>query len=159
MPDVADVIRREGGYVNHPKDRGGPTKYGITQATLSQYLGREATAADVAKLTKETAHDIIASQYAEPFQFLPEGRLKGLLVDAAVQHGPVDAIRWLQKAAGVAPDGRLGPDTVRAVQNSDLLSLYGDVLAQRLAKLHTLSQTSRGKAFAKGWENRMKEFL
>lgn len=33
------IIRREGGYVNHPADRGGPTRYGITMATLSEELG------------------------------------------------------------------------------------------------------------------------
>jgi lysozyme family protein len=26
------LIEREGGYVNHPADRGGPTRYGITEA-------------------------------------------------------------------------------------------------------------------------------
>ena len=26
------LIEREGGYVNHPSDRGGATKYGITEA-------------------------------------------------------------------------------------------------------------------------------
>ncbi|EPH1975837.1 glycosyl hydrolase 108 family protein, partial [Acinetobacter baumannii 45002_8] len=27
-----ELIKREGGYVNNPADRGGATKYGITQA-------------------------------------------------------------------------------------------------------------------------------
>ena len=27
---IDDILRREGGYVNHPADKGGPTKYGIT---------------------------------------------------------------------------------------------------------------------------------
>lgn len=29
---IEDVIDREGGYVDHPADRGGATRYGITQA-------------------------------------------------------------------------------------------------------------------------------
>lgn len=29
------IIKSEGGYVNNPKDKGGATKYGITQATLN----------------------------------------------------------------------------------------------------------------------------
>lgn len=159
MSDVEAVIKREGGYVHHPKDKGGPTKYGITQLTLSNWLGKPATPSDVAKLDKATAQRIIESQYAAPFQFLPDSRLKSLLVDASVQHGPQDAIRWLQKAAGVEPDGRLGPQTQEAVQAADPASLYESVLMDRLGKLHKLSQTSRGRAFAKGWENRMKEFL
>jgi lysozyme family protein len=29
---IEELLEREGGYVNHPNDRGGPTIYGITQA-------------------------------------------------------------------------------------------------------------------------------
>ena len=32
-----DIIEREGGFVNHPADKGGPTKYGITTPTLMHY--------------------------------------------------------------------------------------------------------------------------
>jgi hypothetical protein len=29
---IDDLISREGGYSNHPADRGGPTKFGVTEA-------------------------------------------------------------------------------------------------------------------------------
>ena len=37
---IDDVIAREGGYVDHPADRGGPTRWGITEAVArrSGYL-------------------------------------------------------------------------------------------------------------------------
>ena len=29
---IDELIEREGGYVHHPADRGGPTRFGITEA-------------------------------------------------------------------------------------------------------------------------------
>ena len=55
---IKEIIRREGGYVNHPNDRGGPTKYGVTHKTLSRYLKREASIEDVKHMTEETAYEI-----------------------------------------------------------------------------------------------------
>ena len=50
-----DVLRREGGYVHDPADRGGPTHYGITQRTLRAWRGQLVTAADVRDLTTAEA--------------------------------------------------------------------------------------------------------
>lgn len=38
---ISGVIEREGDYVNHPADRGGPTRWGVTQAKAREhgYLG------------------------------------------------------------------------------------------------------------------------
>ena len=38
---IDEIIKREGGYVNHPSDRGGPTRWGITQAVAraNGYMG------------------------------------------------------------------------------------------------------------------------
>ena len=60
-----EIIRREGGYVNHPADRGGPTNFGITAQTLGSWrkLGRPATAAEVQALTETEARAIYRQQY------------------------------------------------------------------------------------------------
>ena len=53
---IEDVIEREGGYVDHPADRGGPTRGGITEAVArrSGYLDdmRMLPACDAAAIYK-----------------------------------------------------------------------------------------------------------
>jgi lysozyme family protein len=55
---LAAILRREGGFVNHPADRGGPTHYGITQATLQAWRGRAVSEEDVRALSVEEAKAI-----------------------------------------------------------------------------------------------------
>ena len=97
---IAAVIRREGGYVDHPADRGGPTKYGITQATLSGWLGRAASANDVANMSEATARDIYKANYfIKPgFDAIPDPALQALMFDFGVNSGPAAATKALQTA-------------------------------------------------------------
>jgi lysozyme family protein len=55
---IDDIIRREGGAVDHPSDRGGQTKYGITKATLSEYRGRQVSGVELFALTEQEAREI-----------------------------------------------------------------------------------------------------
>src|SRR5690606_22830800 len=69
------------------------------------------------------------------------------VVDAAVNHGTGNAIRWLQRAVGVADDGIIGPVTLAAVTKADPTDLVLLVNASRLefyASLSTFAQGCRG---------------
>lgn len=161
---LSDILRREGGYVNHPADRGGPTKFGITAQTLGAWrkLGRPATAAEVQALTEEEARAIYRQRYlVEPgFAAITHPALLALLVDAAVHAGPKRAVEWLQSALGVTADGVIGPKTRAALAQADPEALYAKVLAQRLRHLGRLiTQDPKQSAFAAGWMNRMAEFV
>lgn len=83
-----DILRREGGYVNHPADRGGPTNFGITAQTLGNWrkLGRPATATEVQALTENEASAIYRQQYISGpgFDAITHPALLHLLVDAGV---------------------------------------------------------------------------
>ena len=80
------LIDREGGYVNHPADRGGPTSFGITQRTLSDWRGRPVSAADVQALTPDEARQIYQVLYVDRPQLdrVQDVALRELLVDCAV---------------------------------------------------------------------------
>lgn len=159
---IDDIIRREGGFVDNPADRGGPTKYGITQATLAEWRGHPVTRQDVADLTVDEARSIYRSKYVEKpgFASIPEPLL-GLVVDTAVHSGVVAAVRMLQKVLGVTPvDGILGPKTKEAIQRADADSLYRRFLAERIRFLGRLIESRRENAeFAGGWMSRVASFV
>jgi hypothetical protein len=57
------ILQFEGGFTNDPKDPGGPTNLGITQATLSAFIGRQATIAEVKALTPAKAAPIYRGKF------------------------------------------------------------------------------------------------
>lgn len=164
MSQIIDaIIQRESAeYTNNPSDHGGPTKYGITQATLSKYRKRPVTPEEVAALTEPEARDIYAQVYGAPFQ-LPSmtDSLLGLLVDSAVQHGEDDAMKWFQAAIGAKPDGDAGPKTVATwIALADKNSVYASVLKTRIKYYaHLIHDDHTQAVFANGWFNRVSEFV
>lgn len=159
---IDDILRREGGYVDHPADRGGPTKYGITQATLAAWRGRAVTAVDVQALTQDEAREIYAEEYIRKpgFDRVNGERLSAFLVDSAVNHGPATAAKFLQRALGVSADGVIGPATRSALYNSDPVRIFHRALAERAKFYGRLITDDPSQApFAAGWMNRLAEFI
>lgn len=161
---IDDIIHREGGYVNYPSDRGGPTKYGITARTLGnwRHLNRAATDNEVAVLTESEARAIYCQKYIiEPgFDAITHPALMALLVDSGVHSGPRQAVKWLQIALGVTADGVIGPNTRAAMAVADQNLLYTKVLGARLRHLERLiTSDPKQSIFATGWMNRMAEFV
>lgn len=166
---IDDVLRREGGFVDHPADRGGPTKYGITQATLSAHLGRTATVAEVRRLTRDVARGIYRRDYfaAPRIDQLPE-RVQPLLFDSAVNHGPSRAIRFLQRVCNdagfgtIVEDGAVGPATRAAAAAADRAMqdwLTAAVAEERRLFYHQIVEADPGqRVFLAGWLNRLAEF-
>lgn len=161
MKIIEDIIRREGGFVNHPNDKGGPTNFGITINTLSNYLDRKASIEDVKNLTKEQAEIIYADLYIEQpnFHLLPEP-LKHLVIDSGVHSGTHRAAVWLQEILKVKADGKIGPITLRELENKDLKEVYYSYLGKRMSFLGELiTRNPKQSVFAHGWFNRLVEFL
>lgn len=151
------IFGEEGGYVNHPSDPGGATKYGITASTLGAWrkLGRKATPDEVKTLTLDEASQILQAQYAAPIWFdkLPAG-LDYAVLDYSVNSGPSKAVKDLQRLLKISVDGQMGIQTLTAVNESpDLPALINQYLDNRLKFLKSLKTWS---TFGNGWTNRIK---
>lgn len=174
MPDIDkmidDILRREGGYVDHANDRGGATNYGVTQQTLSEYLGRAATKDDVRNMDMELAREIYRNRYYYSPQIdrLPEP-VQPFIFDCSINHGAVRAIKFVQKicnAAGIAAqigvDGKMGPATERAatVTQDSLGREFLDRLIEERRRFYgkIVERDPSQKVFLAGWMNRVDEF-
>ncbi|MGE5502910.1 MAG: glycoside hydrolase family 108 protein [Actinomycetota bacterium] len=118
---IADVIKREGGFVDDDADKGGATNMGITQATLSAWLKRSATVDDVRALTAGQAAAIYAQMFftAPHIDKLPTA-IQPVCFDLCVNSSPTTMGRLVQQTlndAGFGPlatDGVLGPQSQAA---------------------------------------------
>ena len=166
---VDDMIRREGGFVDHPADSGGPIKFGVTQATLARSLGRAATPLDVEALNPDQARQI----YRRDFYYGPRidrlpARIQPLIFDSAVSHGPERAITFLQQVCNLAGfaqlvvDGVCGPKTIRAAHDAAWAMkdcLLAALVEERRNFYHAIVAHDPAQAmFLHGWLARLREF-
>ena len=150
---VIRVLAVEGGYVEHRVDPGGATKHGVTRARLAQHRGRPVTKAEVRGLTIAEAVAIYRTLYWDALAAdeLPPG-VDHALFDFAVHSGVPRAARALQRALGVADDGRIGRATIAAAREADATLMLGRLCAERRA---FMSGLSTWRTFGRGWSARM----
>jgi lysozyme family protein len=147
------LLKHEGGFSDHAADPGGKTRYGITEAVAREvgYRG------DMRELPVDLAKRIYKDRYwdAVRAEELPAA-IRYAVFDAAVNSGPRQAIRWLQRAAGAKDDGIIGPKTLAAVRAADPERLLRQLLAQRLRFMTGLSSWA---AFGRGWARRIADLM
>ena len=147
------ILGHEGGYSNHPADKGGETNWGITIATAraNGYTG------DMSFLSREQAIEIYRKAFWEKYQCnkLPSA-LAFQYFDACVNHGASHAAKFLQRACGVAADGMVGEQTLTAVARQSDRDLVLKFNAER-TRLYT--QLPTFGTFGKGWMRRQADNL
>lgn len=149
----AITAKWEGGWSDHPADPGGKTMYGITQATLSAYLGRPASTAEIRTLSRAQALAIYRDRYWKRVagDELPPG-VDLCVYDFGVNSGPDRAVKSLQTALGVKADGWIGELTLSAIRSKPPRELIDALCDRRLVFLKSLPTWS---TFGKGWSNRV----
>lgn len=145
---VKRVIKSEGGYVNHPSDPGGETKFGISRRAYPHE--------DIKGMTETRAAEIYRRDYWDRLSLdaLPEA-VRYPLFDLAVNSGVTMAAKLLQRAVGVRDDGVIGPATIEAAQRLKSASA-ARLSATRLLFLTDLSTFAQ---FGRGWTRRVAQIL
>ena len=147
------VLGHEGGYNNHPADKGGETNWGITIATAraNGYTG------DMRFLSREQAIEIYSKAFWERYQCdkLPSA-LAFQYFDACVNHGAAHAAKFLQRACGVIADGVIGEQTLTAVARQSDRDL---VLKFNAERTRFYTQLPTFGTFGKGWMRRQADNL
>jgi len=152
------VIGHEGGFTDRPSDPGNwtggkrnsgrlvGTKFGISAAAYPHL--------DIPNISIEKAREIYYNDY-----WLPSGAasckrgLSHAVFDSAVNNGVGRAIRWLQAAVGVSPDGALGPKSLSAIKTADPIETLREFQAQRT--WHHMKLDSMDDEYGLGWSRRI----
>ncbi|SMO55312.1 holin-associated N-acetylmuramidase [Paracoccus laeviglucosivorans] len=177
---AAEIVAREGGYVNDPDDPGGATNYGVTLATL-QRLGIDRTGdgridvADIRALTRADAQRIFVEHYFRKPRLaeLPIP-IQASVFDMYVNAG-TNAVKILQRLCtrmgfAASDDGLIGPRTILAAQQAEAAAqgyfadAYGIARRNYYYALGDARPASRKYARTRaggkgGWITRAEEFI
>jgi lysozyme family protein len=177
---AAEIVAREGGFVNDPDDPGGATKHGVTIHTMRR-LGLDldgdgdVDVADVRRVSREMAVDLFLREYFERpgIGRLPEV-LQASVFDMQVNAGS-HAVRILQRLLNemgerLAVDGIIGPRTAAAAHRAaaaapgHIADAYG--IARRNYYYALADRRPASRKFARrrdggkgGWIRRAEEFI
>lgn len=147
------ILASEGGCVDLAADPGGATQLGVTQATLARFRGHAVSKEDVRALTPATVAPIYREYFWDACHCdeMSPG-VDYAVFDFAVNSGPGRAIKTLQAAVNVTPDGAFGPRTKAAIAATGQANTIREFAAQREAfyrGLHTFP------TFGRGWLSRL----
>lgn len=159
---LRDIVKKiEGGYVNHPNDRGGCTNMGITIATFRQQFGRNKTCRDLANMTPSQWNLIFHLHFWDKWKAdsINNQSIANFLVDWSF-HSGIWGIKLPQRILGVKDDGIVGPKTLAALNNyPDQGELFERLWKRRKQYLDDIIKRKPSqKVFRDGWYNRIAQF-
>ena len=162
MADYRNIIpfikRFEGGYVNHPNDKGGCTNMGVTISIFRQYYGRNKTCEDLRKLTEEQWQYIFKKGFWDRIQGdkIECQSVANMIADYVWASG-VYGIKYVQKLLGVSADGIIGAKTLLAINSyPSSKELFERIRQRRLDHFDAIVKNNPSqKVFLKGWKRRV----
>ena len=154
------LLQLEGGFVNHPDDKGGVTNKGITLATYRQYCGQDKTIKNLQNMSYGTWQNIMKDLYWDKClaDKIENQSLAEIIVDWCVNSGMI-GLRRVQEIAGTKPDGIAGPKTLAAINNANPEELFARIKdARKQFYTNIVKRNPSQKVFMNGWMNRLGMF-
>jgi lysozyme family protein len=159
------LLEEEGGWSNHPSDKGGATMYGVTQATYNAWRRKKKRSQQsVRSITQAESKELYKEEYwnAAYCDKLP-WPINYMTFDAAVNSGVSRAVRWTQGGLGLKPDGVIGNQSIlraeEVLRNGEARALVA-IVDKRVEFLARLVQKSPSQAdFLLGWWRRTQRVL
>jgi lysozyme family protein len=114
---LAEILKHEGGFVNHSRDPGGMTNLGVTKQTYEEWVGHPVSEQIMRKLTPQLVSPLYKVKFWDTMKCenLPKG-LDLCVFDFGVNAGVRRSVRMLQRLLRVEDDGIIGPATLAAVE-------------------------------------------
>lgn len=151
------ILEHEGGFVDHPKDPGGATNKGVTLKTYKEFLKKDVTVDDLKNIPEEHLESLYKEKFWNKLSAdeLPNG-LDLTMFDWAVNSGFIKPAKSLQLIIGAVPDGYLGPNSIKSLNefDGDTQGLINYICDEREEFYHNLSTF---ETFGKGWLRRTSE--
>lgn len=156
------ILSFEGGYVNHPNDKGGPTNMGVTLKTW-QTQGYDKNndgridAKDVKLITKADAISILRRCYWNRWKAdaIKDQSIANILVDWVWISG-TPGITLVQAMLGVTADGIVGSRTLKALNSQNPKQFFERIKARRKQYIAgIIAKHPSQEVFEAGWLRRL----
>lgn len=150
------ILSWEGGYVNHPNDKGGATNKGVTIGTFRNIFGQGKSINDLKLMTDAQWLYIFEKLYWNKWRAdeINDQSIANLLVDWVWGSG-VYGIKYAQEVLNVKPDGVVGSKTLAAINLNDSSTVFAALWRRRKAHFEACARKPGQSVFLRGWLRRL----
>ena len=161
---IGHTLKSEGGYSNHPNDRGGETMYGITKSFMEDY--KYALPGGKSKPIRDLTVDDARSLYKAMWDkynlgYIRDKNLAYVMNDYMINSYAGGVVKRVQRilnsrGASLNVDGLMGPKTLEAIHNCDLQWLVDEIINDRYNNYRELVKIRPEQIINyAGWINRL----